>query len=660
MEWRTHIARYGRSALPGERWMRITFLLLLALAAVLRFWDLPNIPYTHDEISALVRIYPSLSETIQRGVIELDTHPPGVQVFEWAWTRLFSMQEPDVKLPFMVMSLASLFLLYRFALAWTGAAPALLLTTLMATLQYSVMYGQIARPYAAGLFTTALLADQLTRYLAFGHRRALFGIGLAALLSAYTHHFALMLAALMGITGLLLVKPAQRKAYLVMCGAVVLLYLPNVPIFFKQLGLGGLSEWLVPPGADWLTNYAWYVAHCSVALAGLLTLIVAAAALLHLREGHGRGPLLPLLLTWGLVPLIVGLAYSIYRAPVIQYSVVLFSFPYLALALISGLRSLKQGASIALCALVAFAAVRTLVSTRHHYELFYTSKYEAIVREGQEALAAYGHDGATVLIDAPDHVIRFYLDLWKVDPATFPYAQLGDGRAGRLDTLLQAARGRMVLYGHSNGARPENVAQIQQRFPYLRERRDMADGQTFLFADTPGDVTWYDRDTVASIAPGRAFGAWGVAGDMPLVPDTAGHPVAWDYSGRDFGIDISLAFDTLGLDPQDQLEVIAQVVGFDDVADAAIIVDAKVADSTVFYRGGDMRPLLRNAGSTTLIATMRPADAGACKGPIVLKTYVYNRNKGPLHVQRIDVLRRRANPVIYGLLEPVPWLGRFR
>ncbi|MBP6574841.1 MAG: hypothetical protein KA230_10345, partial [Flavobacteriales bacterium] len=216
------------------------------------------------------------------------------------------------------------------------------------------------------------------------------------------------------------------------------------------------------------------------------------------------------------------------------------------------------------------------------------------------------------------------------------------------------------LYGQSNGARPENVAQIQQRFPYLRERRDLVDGQTFLFADTPGDITWYDRDTVASITPGHAFGPWGVAGDLPMVLDTAAHPVAWDYSGRDFGIDLSLALDTLMLDPQEQLEVIAQVTGFNDVADAAIILDVKAGDSTVFYRGGDLRPLLRSAGRTSLIAAMRPADAGRDNGPMVVKTYVYNRNKGPLHITRIDVLRRRANPIVYGTLEPVPWLGRFR
>ncbi|HMC97706.1 MAG TPA: hypothetical protein VKG92_08640, partial [Flavobacteriales bacterium] len=557
------------------------------------------------------------------------------------------------------MSLAAIFLLYRFAMAWTGAAPALLLATLMATLQYSVMYGQIARPYAAGLFTTALLADQLTRYLAFGHPRALIGVGIAAVLSAYTHHFALLLAGLMAFTGLLLVKPVQRKAYLIMCGTCVLLYLPNVPIVLKQLGLGGLGEWLAPPGADWLTNYAWYIAHWSVPFAILLSIVVLVAVVLHVRHG-ASGPAVRMLLTWGLLPLIIGLAYSVWRAPVIQYSVVLFSFPYLALALISGLRSLDQRLTIGLCALVAFTSVRTLNSSRHHYDLFYTSKYETIVREGQEALGEHGADGTLVLIDAPDHVIRFYLDLWKIDPATFPYAQLRDGTTGRLDSLLIAARGRVVAYGRSNGARPEDIGRIQQHFPYLLKRRDLVDGQTFRFADKPGFLTWYDRDTVASVLPGgERSGPWEIPEDMPVVLDSMRVP-AWDHSGREFGASITIALDSLGLSQQEQIEVVAQVEGFGELADAAIIADLRAGDSTVFYRGGDLPPLLRGPGSAALIVSVRPADAGSAQGPLMLKTYVYNRNKGPLHVKRIDVLRRAADPILYGTLEAVPWLGRYR
>ena len=68
MHWREHIARYGTAAFPGAGWVRWTFICLFVVAAILRFWNYTSIPYTHDEISALVRIYPSLTETVQHGI----------------------------------------------------------------------------------------------------------------------------------------------------------------------------------------------------------------------------------------------------------------------------------------------------------------------------------------------------------------------------------------------------------------------------------------------------------------------------------------------------------------------------------------------------------------------------------------------------------------
>ncbi|MFT3885362.1 MAG: glycosyltransferase family 39 protein [Flavobacteriales bacterium] len=258
--WRAQVAEAARTLLPGTAVERMTLAALLLLATVLRCWDLPHIPYTHDELSALLRVdYPSLGEAIGKGVVGVDTHPPGVHAFTWAWTRLFGYGEGLVKLPFILMSLLAIVLLYRFAWSWLGGSVALVGTALLATLQYTVMYGQIARPYAFGLFTTALLADQLTRYIGSGSRRALVGITTAAVLSAWTHHFALMLATFMYVTGLFLVAREQRKAYLIAGGVAVLLYLPNVPLFIAQLGWKGLDEWLTAPGPGWILDYAWWI-----------------------------------------------------------------------------------------------------------------------------------------------------------------------------------------------------------------------------------------------------------------------------------------------------------------------------------------------------------------------------------------------------------------
>ncbi|HNA33741.1 MAG TPA: glycosyltransferase family 39 protein, partial [Flavobacteriales bacterium] len=166
MTWRERVAESAQQCVPGGMQERIALGILLVLALVLRCWGFPHIPYTHDEISALVRVdFPTLGDAISKGVWNIDTHPPGTHALLWCWTHVFGSSEGAVKLPFILMSVAALFLLYRFAHAWAGAGTAVIVTALLATLQYTVMYGQIARPYAMGLFTTALLADNMTRYL---------------------------------------------------------------------------------------------------------------------------------------------------------------------------------------------------------------------------------------------------------------------------------------------------------------------------------------------------------------------------------------------------------------------------------------------------------------------------------------------------------------
>ncbi|MBL0127353.1 MAG: glycosyltransferase family 39 protein [Flavobacteriales bacterium] len=658
MTWKETIGRYGPVLLPGERWMRKAFIALFILAAVLRFWDLPHLPYTHDELSALVRIYPTLGETIQRGVIELDTHPPGVQVFEWFWTKVFTKEEADVKLPFILMDLLALLFLYRFALAWTGASPALVLTALMATIQYSVLYGQIARPYAAGLFTTALLADQLTRYLAFGTRRMLIGVGIAALLSAYTHHFALLLAALMVATGWFLISREQRRAYAIMCGIAIVLYLPNIPIFLKQLGEGGLSEWLPAPDGAWFPKYGWFIANDNVFLAGILIACVVASVILTIRSGRVAGPARWFLFAWGVIPLAIGFAYSVWRAPVLQYSVVLFSFPYIVLFLLQGLVHVQRKAVLVGCAILACVSVYSLVNTRLHYELFYRSKYEVIAREAIEANKTLGTDKVLVLIDAPDHMIRFYYDLWRVSVNDFPFVQLKDRfLISQVDSILQANKGRTVIFGQSNGSVPEHLALIQQHFPELVERQDLIDGQVFRFTDGPVQMQWFDRDTIASITPEQRMGPWKVSDGLSMYTDTVPNGAFWEFAYREFGLGIDLPLDSIVLDPQDQIEVIATVIGWSANSEASVVADVKHGDSTVFYRTGRLEPAHRPHEVSPMIVTVCPADMKGDR--LHLLTYIYNPNKEALRVSRVDILRRSANPVRYGTLEPVPWHGRF-
>ncbi|MBK9421297.1 MAG: glycosyltransferase family 39 protein [Flavobacteriales bacterium] len=656
--WRERLRDAATTRFPGDAAHRWAFIALLLLAAVLRLWDLPHIPFTHDEISALVRVYPSLGGTVTKGVIDSDTHPPGVQVFEWAWTKLFGMGEAAVKLPFIVMALLALFLLYRFASAWCGVNVAIIATALLATLQYTVMYGQIARPYAAGFFTTALLADQLSRYLGSGSRRALVGTGIAALLSAYTHHFALMLAVFMLLTGLFLIDHTERKEYLVMFGAFALLYLPNIPILLKQFGQKGLEDWLATPTTAWVPDHLWWIAHCSVAFASALLLLILTSAILRIKNRGNSGPMWAITFIWGLLPLIVGLAYSIFRAPVIQYSVLLFSFPYLLIGTLAGLRHLRSNWALPIAFATAALAVFTLITVRLHYDVFYRSKYEAAVRGIVDASKS---DGRLALVDVPKEIPGFYFRQWGVDSTAAPYINLRLHTAGFLDSVLMVTTAKELFYAASVSATPEDLARIQQAFPFMLERHDMEEGQSFLFSGIPTGGTLDDLSHISIVTPEALKGeGWTVDGDLVSSRDTTDRSGrasrTWDLDGREFGVVFERSVFDLASADNDVIEAQLGVLSAAPGSELKLVMELKEGDRSVFYRNSGDREL---HAPGTLYAAIPLADLPQHGQGARLKVYLWNPGGKPAKVASMALQVREGNPWLYGFFRPLKEPLRF-
>jgi uncharacterized membrane protein len=132
--------------------------LILLLGSILRFWNFPNIPYMHDELSALGRLqYQCVQDVITYGVEINDTHPPGVQLFLYFWTNLFGTNEMIVKFPFILCGLFSILLTYKISKKWFNVSVGLIVASFMATIQYTIMYSQLIRPYSSGLFFCLLM-----------------------------------------------------------------------------------------------------------------------------------------------------------------------------------------------------------------------------------------------------------------------------------------------------------------------------------------------------------------------------------------------------------------------------------------------------------------------------------------------------------------------
>ena len=647
--------------LPGTTPERITLLLLLLLALVLRFWGFPSIPYTHDEISGLLRVdHPTIGAAIASGSWKVDAHPPGVHFFLLFWTQWFGFGDGAVKAPFIMSSVLALFFLYRFAYAWAGGPVALITTALLATMQYTVMYGQIARPYAMGFLTTALLADVLTRYLATSGRRHLVAAAIAALLCALVHHFALLSATLMCATAFVLSTAPQRKGLLIAMAVSAASYLPVVPLLLRQLGIGGLDNWLDPPGPRWTLDYAWWIGHCSLLFTTVIALLIAGAAALRIKHRGTSRALWGITLTWGLMPLIIGYTYSVLRSPVLQYSVLIFSFPYLLIGILGGLRHLRPPQAIGASAVVAVVAVFTLVKDRQHFDLFYRSKYEDIVR----GTIAAETDGSLAVVDLPEEVIGFYRRLWCVRPSQAPYLNLSGKPVGTLDSLLAHTAAATVFYGQITSAEPENVAKVQARFPFLLARRDRYEGQTFRFSARPHEGTVQDTFGERAKSPEVVEGeGWEVDAKIRLVADTGAigygglAPKRWDFTGHEYGAVYDGPVYELARSDNDVIEVRADLVSVDPASDLTLVVELKEGDNTRFYRAAGMSDALRIPGSIRLIAAVKLSDIPGHGAGLRLRTYLYNKSRLPALLTGLRMSVREGNPVLYGLFQPIgrPW-----
>ncbi|CAG5084928.1 glycosyltransferase family 39 protein [Parvicella tangerina] len=352
--------------------------LIIILAGILRFWNFFEIPLTHDEVSALNRThFDHFSDLIEYGV-KVDTHPPGVQVFTYLWVQTFGYEQWVVKLPFILMGLGSLLLAYSIFRRWSNQTVALLIISLMATLQFTVMYSQIARPYVSGMFLVLCMVyfwDRLVNRPEKNFWRNLILTGVFGAACGYNHHFTLLATFLIGVTGVFFIDKKYLVRYLTLAILITLLYLPNLSIFLHQLDRGGVGEWLGAPTPHYTLEFFQYASNHSVLLRLVIVLLIAVGIYNYNPNNKKALKWVWVSGAWFFMVFAIGYIYSVYRNPVLQHSMLIFFFPFLLFALFGWMPDLKKKTQVYLVLLVLFAGTASLSIHRKHFEIFYANRY---------------------------------------------------------------------------------------------------------------------------------------------------------------------------------------------------------------------------------------------------------------------------------------------
>lgn len=507
---------------------------------LLRLNHLGTESITADEVSALLRLqFNSFSEMLEGGV-KPDGHPAFTQVLLWFWIKTFGDTEFSIRLPFVLMGTASIWLAGITTKRWFGIGAALAVAASLAFLQFTIMYSQLARPYAPGLFFTMLAAYFVSRFsqeekVKWTH---IVGFAIAGAGAAYSHYFSLLATLLLGIAGVILVAKTNRTKYFIACTAAILLFLPHISFTLSQMeigGIGGPGGWLAAPTPAFFQEHLSYVFNSS---SGILILV---CALTFICFVFNKRPIekkqIIVFLLW-LLPILIGYFYSVYKNPLLQNSTLLFSFPFLLMFIFSWMPSDALSKWPYRFALVLILPMAYYITVHKPFRL---TEHFGRLKELVEVYERTSENDAKHNVDAMFNVdANYFLDYYGIGPRNMPLTEkMYFAHTDKHDELLQlrnkvqSSTADYFVYGWSTReSSPASLDIIAEQFPFLVEKHEWFNSAVYLFARMKcSGVKWeeaiyagktYSFNTVSRGMLGDSVGLWSEGNPYVLYDTIAG------------------------------------------------------------------------------------------------------------------------------------------
>lgn len=626
----------------------------MLFATALRFYGYYSWSLTNDELSALLGYsYGSLKNNILMYVAN-DFHPAGVQIIIWCWCKIFGTTEAALRFPFVIMGIMSVYLAYLTSRKWFNYYASILIAAALAVSQFAILYSQIARPYSSGLFFVLLTLHGWNGFVFLQKNQkpkflSLIFFVSGMLLSMYNHYFSFLMAAIIGLSGLIMVSKTNRKMY-ILCGVLALfLFLPHLKITIQQFSAGGLG-WLSKPESDYFKLHAKYMFNQSKWYM-LFILMMALVAAVKLPYKMPENKMRWLALAWFLIPLLTAYFYSIYVSPVLQHSILIFSYPFI-LFFIFSLTPINQKAVFVVVPIILITGTIQIYGVNKFNGSNEFARFKEIAQHIDDADKKYGAANITRAINVTDSsYIGYYLSKLNNKQHFQFYHNQGREKLVEVIAVVKKATTNYFMYCWTNSDCPPEINQIiQDEFPYLIERIQYFNGEYYLYSKVPSDSTKhipsiektfnqnYERP-VNDFTKGQRIGL-----------DSANQNMINTYEAMDDKIEFSSTFSKpLNEITQSASSIIhaSVLLKADSVDDATLVFSINHGDENYFWTGLGLKPFITetSAWNKAYFSIRLPIIKAADDK---LSVYVLNNQKKNIQLDNFTIKVEHGNTNLYG------------
>ncbi len=477
---------------------RILLLVIIITAAFLRFYNYSDWSLSNDELSALNRLrYSTFSDVIREGVMLNDMHPPGVQTLLYIITKCCGNDVAIVRLPFVLMGILSVLAFFKIADKWISRQGALGATSMFSALVFPVLYSQLARPYSPGLLFSLLAVYFLTATI-FNDKNEkndkikygpLLSFVICGTICMYTHYFAFLFVGIAGLIAFIIARPRIKTGLIGAGLLMLLLFLPAFPVFQYQMGIGGLGGdkgWLGPPNNDAFIELLFYIFNESYILITFTVLLFITFLILNKHKKTNKKYRLISILFF-VIPFLIAFFYSIWKNPIYQNSIMIFSFPYLLIYIFSFTPDFSNKKLIALCFAILLITTISTTAEKGIYRTQYFGVFKELAENAVQSSKEYGTNNITFTTNV---ILPFYANYYPEKfKQTISYQLYScntfEGLA-KLNEVASSSDKEFLSYSWSNTANPEETEQIITKyFPYKVKVIDYFNSGYRLYSKDP-------------------------------------------------------------------------------------------------------------------------------------------------------------------------------
>ncbi|MFH0865420.1 MAG: glycosyltransferase family 39 protein [Bacteroidota bacterium] len=373
-----------------ENTERSLLLLILLIAAVMRFYNITGLSLSNEELSIITRIKEfSFSDFFSLPNIG-DTGPAGFYTFLYLWMKIFGSSVFMIRLPFVICGILTIYFSYRLAEKWFNSHAALFVAAALCFLEFTLQCSQTARPFAPGSLITILSVWYWTKLLTDkeNSKKNMIRFSITLALAAYMHYFSLIFLGIVFLSGLFLLKKEKVKWYILSLLFFLILYAPNIPVIIYQLS-NPSESWLSIPWQGWFFEHIEHVFNNSfLVLYAVLGIFIISniAGFTEVRIGKFH----ILSLAWFVIPIVYSFYYSLWVKPVLENAVLIFSFPFLLFFLFSFIRKEYRIYNYIALAMLIVLGIFSSVFEKDYYSTYHFGEFRDIAKKTTEWNDEYG------------------------------------------------------------------------------------------------------------------------------------------------------------------------------------------------------------------------------------------------------------------------------